>query len=65
MQPLTDVTVKLTGIDGNAFMILGTVQKAMRRAKVEKSIIEDFQKDATSKDYDHLLQTVFKYCEVE
>ena len=57
-------TVKLVGKDGNAFSILGRVRKALRRAGQE-DLIEEFTNEATNGDYDHLLQTVCKYCEVE
>ena len=49
------VLVKLVGEDGNAFAILGRVQKAMRRAGVAKSDIDAYVKEATSGDYNHLL----------
>lgn len=57
MTKFPEVSVKLIGEDGNAFAILGRVQKAMRRAGVEKSDIEAYLKEATSGDYNHLLVT--------
>ena len=54
--------VKLTGVDGNAFMILGVVSRALKDAGIDP---KEFYNEATSGDYDHLLQTVFKYVEVE
>jgi hypothetical protein len=57
--------VKLTGEDGNAFLIIGKCLKAMRKAGWSVEQIDKFQTDATSGDYDHLLATVMKYCEVE
>ncbi len=59
------IEVKLVGEDGNAFAILGRVSKAMRRGGVEKSEIDEFMKEATSGDYDHLLQTCMEWVEVE
>lgn len=64
-MPKTDVVVQLLGEDGNAFAVLGTVRKALRRAKVDKSLIDQFTEEATSGDYNHLLQTVMEYVEVE
>jgi hypothetical protein len=58
---ITKVKVKLTGEDGNAFNILGRVQSAMRKAKVDQSIIDEYIKEATSGDYNHLLATTLKY----
>lgn len=59
------VTVKLLGEDGNAFFILGAVMKAMRRAKVSEEDITKFREEATSGNYDHLLQTVMSYVNIE
>jgi len=56
-------TVKLVGEDGNAFFILGRVQKAMRKAGWSKEAIAEFHREATSGDYGHLLRTVMKYCD--
>jgi len=60
-----NITVKLTDDDGNAFYILGKVMKAMREAGLEKQDIDLFYKDATSGDYDHLLQTVMRWVKVD
>ena len=55
--------VKLIGEDGNAFFILGTVNKALKRAGLMKEA-EAFMKEATTGDYDHLLQTAMKFVEI-
>lgn len=52
------VHVRLAGEDGNAFSILGRVLRAMSRAGVSKEDQDAFHAEATSSDYDHLLQTV-------
>ncbi len=52
----------LVGQDGNAFFILG---KAMRVAKKNGMDWEKIKTEATSGDYDHLLQVMWKYFEVE
>ena len=64
METVAKPRVKLTGQDGNAFAIMGAASKAMRRAGVPKEQIDAMLKECTSGDYDHLLQTVMKYCEV-
>jgi len=64
-DPRTDVKVKLIGQDGNAFYILGAVTKALRKAGYDKEFIQQFQDEATAGDYDHLLQTVMEYVEIE
>ena len=61
----TGIKVKLIGEDGNAFYILGKVQSALRRGGKGKEFIEAFTKEATSGDYNHLLCTCMKVCEVE
>lgn len=57
--------VKLIGEDGNAFAILGRVFKAAQAVGWTKEEWDAFKKEATSGDYDHLLRTVMKYCEVK
>lgn len=59
-----NVKVKLVGQDGNTFMILGLCKKAARRANVPEEEIDKFREEATSGDYDHLLQTAMKWFEV-
>ncbi len=56
--------VKLVGEDGNAFSILGRVRKALKRAGLHEEA-EQYMKEATSGDYDTLLQVTMKYVEVE
>ncbi len=64
-EPLfPNVEVQLSGEDGNAFAILGRVQKAMRRAKVSAEDQKAFMDEATSGDYDALLQTCMKWVDV-
>src|SRR5205814_1382544 len=45
------VTVRLTGEDGNAFMILARVNKALRRADVPTAEIDEFMAEAKSGNY--------------
>ena len=60
-----DVHVRLTGRDGNAFMVLGTVLAALKRAGVTQPEREAFRAEAMSGDYDHLLATAMRWVEVE
>lgn len=57
--------VKLTGQDGNVFMILELCHRAAQKAKMPPEKYTEFKKEAMSGDYDHALQTVMKYFEVE
>ena len=63
-MPKTNVTVKLIGEDGNAFVIMGVVTKALRR-NGHQDLVKDFIYEATSGDYNHLLQTCMEYVVVE
>ncbi|EAL1177694.1 hypothetical protein ACOW5Y_000150 [Campylobacter coli] len=53
-----NVYVKLVGEDGNAFSILARVNNALKKAGVSKEEISQFQKEAMSSDYNHLLNVV-------
>ena len=59
-----EIQVRLSGTDGNAFAILGKVQKAMKEADVPAAKVKEFMDEATEGDYDHLLQTAMKWVSV-
>jgi hypothetical protein len=59
-----DIEVQLTGINGNAFNIIGVCQGAMRRAKCTQEQMKEFVDEAMAGDYDHVLQTCLKYFDV-
>lgn len=59
-----EIEVELSESNGNAFVIMGKVSKALRRAGVEKSEVDQFITEATAGDYDHLLQTCMKWVDV-
>lgn len=66
MEPkYPDITVTLTGTDGNAFSILGKVCGALRQHGLSKSEIGQFVREATSNDYEHLLQVCTEWVDVE
>lgn len=52
----------LVGGSGNAFYLLGAAQEV---AALNDMNWEAIEKEATSGDYDHLLQVLMKYFEVE
>jgi hypothetical protein len=60
---LPDVKIRLTGDDGNAFYVLGKVRRAMREAG-HGDRWDEFSREATAGDYDHLLGTCMKWMEV-
>ncbi len=57
-------TVKLIGQDGNAFFILGTVNKALKKAGYPEKA-KEFMAEVKGGDYDNLLATAMKYAEIE
>jgi hypothetical protein len=59
-----EITVELCGHDGNAFSIIGRVIREMKRGGVSQEEIEQFQKEATSGDYDNVLQTAMRWVDV-
>jgi len=59
-----NIKVNLVGTDGNAYALMGRVSSALRKAGVNSEEIKDFYTEATSGDYDHLLQTCCKWVDV-
>jgi Domain of unknown function (DUF4314) len=60
-----EVQVQLSGEDGNAFAILGRTTAALRAAGVPSEEIDAYFAEATSGDYDHLLQTTMAWVDSE
>ena len=58
------IEVQLSGEDGNAFAIMGRVQRAMRRAGLNQEQIDEYIDESKSGDYDNLLATAFRYVTV-
>lgn len=65
LQPKFDVTVQLSGSDGNAFAIMGNVQRALRKAGATPEQLKQYQEESMSGDYDNLLQTAMRWVNVE
>jgi hypothetical protein len=59
-----EVNVPLVGEDGNAFSILGRVSRIMKRNGIHDQW-DEFHKEATSADYNHLLRTVMAWFSVD
>ena len=60
MAKFDNVTVKLTGRDGNAFSIMGAVKKEMRKQKVSQEDIDKYLEECMSGDYNNLQTLFFK-----
>jgi len=56
--------VQLTGEHGNAFVLIGVVSRALRRAGNSPAVVDAFREEAMSGDYDHVLQACMAYAEV-
>lgn len=60
-----EVQVQLTGTDGNAFAIMGKVQRALRAAGVDEDEVKAYLDESMSGDYDNLLRTAMRWVEVD
>lgn len=63
-MPKFDVKVKLVGTDGNAFALMGTVSRALRKAGASAEDVKAFTTEAMSGDYSHLLRTCTEWVDV-
>ena len=63
-SPLTEVVVRLTGANGNAFNLIGITREALRQGGYSE-LIAEFTREATSGDYSNVIQTIMRYCHVE
>jgi len=57
--------VRLAGVNGNVFAILGAATKALKKGGWTAPQCAAFFTEATSGDYDHALRTCMKYLKVE
>lgn len=59
-----DIEVELTGNDGNAFSVMGSVSRALRAHGIDQSEVETYRREAMSGDYDALLQTTMQWVSI-
>ena len=59
-----EVEVTLVGEDGNSFLIIGRITKALRRSGATKEEVDQFKEESMSGDYDNLLQTCMRWVNV-
>lgn len=64
MVKYPDIEVRLSGIDGNAFSIMGAVQRGLRKAGVSKEEQDQYFEEATSGDYDNVISTTMKWVSI-
>lgn len=56
-----NIKVRLTGRDGNAFVIMGAVTSALKKAGAPKAELDLFREEALSGDYNNLLRTCMNW----
>lgn len=56
------VNLDLEGLDGNAFMLLGTFNKQAKREGCNTTEIKEVITEAQKNDYAHLVQTLMAHC---
>lgn len=62
--PKRKPVAKLLGQDGNAHNLLAIAMTALRTADYNHEELKAIREEALSGNYDHLLQTLMKYCDV-
>lgn len=56
------IKLKLVGLDGNAFSLMGAFQTQARREKWTSEEIKEVLDKAMSGDYDNLVATLSQHC---
>ena len=60
----TNIKLNLEGVDSNAFVLLGHAQRELRRNH-KMDMWDEFHKEATAGDYNHLLATIMDWFDVD
>lgn len=60
-----EVTVELIGTSSHAMSIMGLTKRALVRAGVNAEEIKKYIDEATSGDYDNVIQTTMRWVNVE
>lgn len=63
--PRFDISVQLSGEDGNAFAIMGKVSKGLKYAGATKEEVAQYTEESMAGDYDNLLQVAMAWVNVE
>lgn len=56
------INLRLTGIDGNAFMLMGAFRDQAEKEGWTEEEIDVVMEQAMSSDYKHLVATLLKHC---
>ena len=57
-------TLDLRNVDGNAFVLIGAGARALRASHTSEEISQ-FREEATSGDYNNVLMTLGKWCDIK
>ena len=61
MKTNKKVKLKLVGLDGNAFFLMGTFRKQAKKEGWSEKEIEQVLTECKSGDYNHLIVTLLNY----
>ena len=56
------INLKMVGLDGNAFAIMGAFQRQARKEGWTQEEINEVLDEARSGDYSHLISTIANHC---
>jgi hypothetical protein len=59
-----DIEVQLSGNDGNAFAVMGSVMSALKKAGATPEELKQYQEESMSGDYDNLLRVASQWVNV-
>ena len=59
-----NIHVQLTGRDGNAMSIIGSVTRGLRKGGIGNDEIKEFVSEAMSGDYDNVIATAMRWVDV-
>ena len=57
------ISLDLEGLDGNAFVLLGTFRRQAKKEDWTEEEIKEVLDEAKKGDYNHLLQTLIRHTE--
>jgi hypothetical protein len=63
-MPKYNVTVQLSGNDGNAFAIIASVRNALKKAGASTEELSQYSQESMRGDYDDLLRVAHEWVDV-
>jgi len=59
-----EIEVQLSGVDSNAWSIIGTVSRALKAAGVSAEELKQYSEESRSGDWDNVIETAMRWVEV-